>query len=243
MRLFTFEHASIMCRGNDRCTLLGPNDSWSQYAPLVPPIWFWNEVRAFAAAARLAAGGDVGAAREQFCALRNDAAREWFVEHGQISGTTRMRRLGRRHVSPRAASVRQGTPMSVRRPVWERDKYHCRYCALPTIHQSVREALQDVVGRDVITWGDTNAARHGIALIARTEYDHVQPLSRGGSNDESNLVTACPGCNYGKDRFTLEELGLEDPRSRPPVLKEWDGLVSLVPQLKAVARMKARGIF
>lgn len=30
------------------------------------------------------------------------------------------------------------------------------------------------------------------------EVDHVYPVSRGGSDDEGNLVTACRDCNRGK---------------------------------------------
>lgn len=35
--------------------------------------------------------------------------------------------------------------------------------------------------------------------------DHVDPLSRGGSNDLSNLTTACATCNASKGAKTLEE--------------------------------------
>lgn len=35
--------------------------------------------------------------------------------------------------------------------------------------------------------------------------DHVQPLSRGGSNDPSNLVIACPFCNDSKGAKLLHE--------------------------------------
>ena len=41
------------------------------------------------------------------------------------------------------------------------------------------------------------------------ECDHVFPVSRGGSNDTSNLVTACRTCNRTKADKTLEELGWE----------------------------------
>jgi 5-methylcytosine-specific restriction endonuclease McrA len=35
--------------------------------------------------------------------------------------------------------------------------------------------------------------------------DHVQPLSRGGTNDPANLVVACKGCNEDKgDRLIGE---------------------------------------
>ena len=35
--------------------------------------------------------------------------------------------------------------------------------------------------------------------------DHVQPLTRGGSNDISNLVPACRSCNSRKHNKTIEE--------------------------------------
>jgi hypothetical protein len=34
-------------------------------------------------------------------------------------------------------------------------------------------------------------------------------------------------CNFAREHFTLEQLGLADPRSRPPVLDGWDGLTRL----------------
>lgn len=43
--------------------------------------------------------------------------------------------------------------------------------------------------------------RRGIKL----ECDHVVPVSRGGSNDLSNLATACFECNRSKHNKTVEE--------------------------------------
>lgn len=37
------------------------------------------------------------------------------------------------------------------------------------------------------------------------ECDHVVPVSRGGSNDPSNLATACVPCNRSKGGKTVEE--------------------------------------
>lgn len=45
--------------------------------------------------------------------------------------------------------------------------------------------------------------------------DHIVPLSRGGSNEEDNLVASCQPCNNKKYYYTPEELGwsmLFDPR-------------------------------
>ena len=39
----------------------------------------------------------------------------------------------------------------------------------------------------------------------KLECDHVVPVSRGGGNDPSNLVTACFACNRSKHNKTAEE--------------------------------------
>ena len=39
----------------------------------------------------------------------------------------------------------------------------------------------------------------------KLECDHVHPVSRGGSHDDSNLVTACVGCNRAKRAKTVAE--------------------------------------
>ena len=37
------------------------------------------------------------------------------------------------------------------------------------------------------------------------ECDHVFPISKGGSNDEGNLVAACVACNRSKGAMTVEQ--------------------------------------
>jgi hypothetical protein len=54
------------------------------------------------------------------------------------------------------------------------------------------------------------------------------PRALGGRNEADNLVTACVVCNFARDYFTLEQVGLADPRDRPPVLDGWDGLTRLL---------------
>lgn len=52
--------------------------------------------------------------------------------------------------------------------------------------------------------------------------DHVVPVSRGGSDDESNWVTTSMPCNSAKAQWTLAELGWQ---IHPPGdHHEWDGL-------------------
>ncbi len=58
-------------------------------------------------------------------------------------------------------------------------------------------------------------------VMARLEIEHIIPISKGGSNDESNLWLACPLCNRyksdkttGVDRETSETVRLFNPRTQ-----------------------------
>ncbi len=56
-------------------------------------------------------------------------------------------------------------------------------------------------------------------------------------------MTACWTCQFGKDRYSLEELGLLDPRDRQPAKDGWDGLERLLRRpatLGNVARKTSR---
>ncbi len=58
-------------------------------------------------------------------------------------------------------------------------------------------------------------------VMARLEIEHIIPISKGGSNDESNLWLACPLCNrYKSDKTTAvdpesgETVKLFNPRTQ-----------------------------
>lgn len=58
-------------------------------------------------------------------------------------------------------------------------------------------------------------------VMARLEIEHIIPISKGGSNDESNLWLACPLCNgYKSDKTTAvdpetgEVVKLFNPRTQ-----------------------------
>lgn len=42
--------------------------------------------------------------------------------------------------------------------------------------------------------------------------EHLTPLSRGGENEQYNLVYACQSCNSRKNKKTLEEYAIENKR-------------------------------
>lgn len=67
------------------------------------------------------------------------------------------------------------------RNLFLRDAYTCQYCA---------RHLLDLKRREYLT------------------RDHVMPISRGGKDEWTNVVTACSTCNHKKDDHTPEEAEL-----------------------------------
>ena len=72
-------------------------------------------------------------------------------------------------------------PAFTRFNVFLRDHFHCQYCGRLQIELKPRESLTR---------------------------DHLIPLSRGGANDWTNVVTACSPCNLLKGNRLLRESGM-----------------------------------
>ena len=122
-------------------------------------------------------------------------------------------------------------PLSeLKRMLHIRDGYHCRFCGTPIIRRQVRKRLVSLYPK-VVPWGPGNTDKHVAVFVMEAQYDHVLPHSKGGQNDIENIVLTCLPCNYGRSSFTLEEMGLFDPRTRQPVecvAPGWDGLERLL---------------
>ena len=65
--------------------------------------------------------------------------------------------------------------------LFARDRYRCQYCGRAAAELKPRESLTR---------------------------DHLLPLSRGGTNDWTNVVTACSPCNTRKGKRMPEEIGM-----------------------------------
>jgi 5-methylcytosine-specific restriction endonuclease McrA len=65
--------------------------------------------------------------------------------------------------------------------LFARDQYRCQYCGRPSSELKPREALTR---------------------------DHVIPISRGGTNEWTNVVTACSPCNTRKGNRLPHEIGM-----------------------------------
>ena len=66
------------------------------------------------------------------------------------------------------------------------------------------------------------------------EVDHIEPVSKGGSNDMNNLVTACFSCNRGKTNIQLDKLpatlveNMEILKAQEEQLKEYRKFVKKI---------------
>ena len=107
--------------------------------------------------------------------------------------------------------------------VRKRDRYNCRFCGMPVIRSEVRARIR-LAYPSSARWGRKESEQHAAFQAMWAQYDHSVPHAMGGTNDLDNIVLACAACNFGRGSYSLEEVGLADPRLRPPQESSWDGL-------------------
>ncbi len=115
----------------------------------------------------------------------------------------------------------------LRRELYERDGWHCRFCGIGVIDPRALKLMAAKLPT-AARWGTGNANCHSAMLILRASPDHVLPHSHGGDNAMENLVTACFLCQFSRGELLLDEVGVSDPRLRPPIRDVWDGLLRVL---------------
>lgn len=166
----------------------------------------------------------------------NPAIRDWIESlwGSRIRYPEKVHYLRIRGVAERAATLpigkrrkaRAPTPETARKLI-ERFGWNCAYCGIPLIDRGARRLLLAAYP-NVLRWGVDNDSKHTAFMCMDNEFDHVVPHSRGGTNDCDNLVPCCAPCNCGKENWTLEQLGLIDPRTKSLTRSDWDGLTRLL---------------
>lgn len=204
-----------MCnqRGRSYCSELGVETSlWSKDTPLQKPAWIKEAFYVFSETTKLTAEGMLERARFLLNKAPDLEMRDWFVVHAQNSGAWRNRAfeiLAPEPVMP-LDPVKRFTKFE--NEIFTRDNLRCRYCASDVIPKRDFEKVQGALGPKTLPLGKTNSTRSGFYLMFVATLDHVLPWSLGGRTDESNLVTCCWSCNYGKGKYTVEQIGINDPR-------------------------------
>lgn len=131
----------------------------------------------------------------------------------------------------------QGTPQKIpkeqrknRHPTAEdartivgRYGHNCVFCGMPVIRKEIRKAISSIYP-DALGWGGANSTQHAAFQCMWLQYDHVFPWAKGGDSSPANVVVACAPCNYGRGDWTLQEVGVIDPRTLPLHRTTWDGL-------------------
>lgn len=112
---------------------------------------------------------------------------------------------------------------ATRRALIERDGYHCRFCGIPVISESVRNRIK-LRYPLALRWGRTVGEQHRAFQCMWLQYDHIVPHARGGDSSLENMVVTCAPCNFGRAGYTLAEVGLTDPLRTPVQPSDWDGL-------------------
>ena len=227
-----------MCRGKDKCTFLEADSAkWSKLSPLPTPDFFEIAVDKFSQS--VAALTD-GARAQALIALEETnyrAVGEFFIEHGQQSAYYRVQNRNEVDAINRLTKRDNDSPRlipSTEKKVFERDCFRCRYCGLRIIAKEVFAEYSRIVGSENFSIERENSKRNGLTLGLRGVADHVEPYASGGETSLENLVTSCYSCNFGKAGYTLEQLGIEDPRLRPPVKDDWRGLTEFLPSLRSI---------
>jgi hypothetical protein len=115
--------------------------------------------------------------------------------------------------------------------IFFRDSFTCRHCERETIFEPVFRVLA-LLHPAGVPYDDhwRRVACHPDVMTHATSLDHVLPVSRGGTNDWENLVTACAGCQYRK----MDDIW---PDPRPVATSTWDGLSGLYPELCQLAEL------
>jgi hypothetical protein len=194
---------------------------------LEPPTFLLEAIDQIDAAANLLLSGEVGKARARLRFCDRHEIKEYI---DLVAGPTNpdIHRFKSVPGSPPVEKNSQRMPSAAnQRRLFERDGWRCRFCGVRVMLRASIKVF-DAACPDEIRWTGPQSLQHPAFRACCASADHIVPHSRGGSNDNDNLVTACGPCQFGRNQWLLEEVSLSDPRQRPPIIDGWDGLTRLI---------------
>ena len=180
------------------------------------PNEFAKWSRAFQESVHFVVSGDIVRARGVFTRIDADALMYWFHLTAQNAARDRLALLSQ--VDP-VEYVRTGSSgTKLRMPsraaklnALVRDNWSCRYCDSPLLLKDDFHKFRQLLGEELIPLGRTNLTTHGTKFLHFATFDHLEPHVLGGDSSLDNIVSSCYACNFGKYRYTLEELRLLPP--------------------------------
>ena len=207
---------------------IGTNPAFWNKNCLVPyPKEFDQQIDLVAEAIRIAQSSP-GLAREITQSLDAEPMKRWFIDVALWSGAWRAEILGNHKKAVRGLGVRKMVSQTKLDELFARDKWRCRYCGIRVAgNRKHFKKFANTIGMPELIAGRTDESRHGLYLMLMASYDHVKPVNQEGTNDSTNLVTACWCCQFGKYKYSLDELGLTGPINLELVVSDsWAGLDS-----------------
>lgn len=176
-------------------------------------------------AADLLVAGRIAEATDKVVAADISSLRDWYHLEAQAS-TAILENFGIKPSKPppelKTKSIHKQRDFHA---ILERDGWYCRFCGIRVIDPRARKRMSLLVAE--LGWGSTNLTKHACLAVLASP-DHVLPRSWGGSNEHSNLVTACWPCQFSRLEVRIEECLIFDPRDREPIRNEWDGLLRVL---------------
>jgi len=202
-------------------------EKWNTNCLVPYPKEFDIQIDLVAEAVRIAHSDPVRA-KEIVQSLDTEPMKRWFIDVALWSGTWRAERVGLHEKRMKSLGIRKIVSQKKLDDLFAGDKWRCRYCGIRVAgNRKHFKKFTNAIGMPELIAGKTDESRHGLYLMLMASYDHVKPVNQEGTNDSTNLVTACWCCQFGKYKFSLDELGLTGPIDLELVKSDsWVGLDS-----------------
>ena len=201
--------------------------SWNNNCLVPYPREFDKQIDLVAEAVQIA-GSDPAQARALVQSVDTESMKRWFIDVALWSGAWRAEILGIHEKGMKSLGIRKIVSQKKLDDLFACDKWRCRYCGIRVAgNRKHFKKFAIVIGMPELIAGRTDESRHGLYLMLMASYDHVKPVNQDGTNDAENLVTACWCCQFGKYKYSLDELGLTGPINLKLVKSDsWVGLDS-----------------